>query len=445
MKITSRKILVLFAMVLLFSSCCHGSDHLSKMPVWEVPYGVTNIWISPLNDGAEASLEMHPVYEGEKIPVIPDAPRGKSAANHGIAAPINIMFLRIPKIGGLHVGKGDPVKSKTRCFLRGINGSLFPENSPVYFLSTKSQGSGSGSVASPLDASNRKKFDSIVPSLPQNSTIFLLPGFYVTDGVRLPPRCSLLGCGPNCTVLRLVSLCSENHVTVEIMGSGKGIRVAGLKVDGNWKALAKHGRKMACIVLIGDDDVIENNWITNFGGDGDTGQEGFPVQIAGHHACIRWNKVTDPEPGASAYVYSSMLWIGGVAGSSGKIEGNTVIGGAMKSAGFGVVGGDNFDGVEVTGNWFENLVEGIHGDTWHGKNLTISGNRFVNCTRGIGLDFSGTNTLTGVIISWNVFDLPKERSLKWSGSAVRATGVSNIVVQGNTVSESCGLLLDRNV
>ena len=291
---------------------------------------------------------------------------------------------------------------------------------------------GTGTISSPFNVSTQALFDSVIPSLPVNSTIYLMAGTYQTHGVTLPAGSSLIGFGANITTITLTAVIGD---AIMVQGSGDNCIISNITFDGNWQNISQSNKKMGCALLSGNNCTIEHNVFLNFGGNTATLQECFPVHIAGVNATVRKNKLYNPQSGTySAGVYASYIWIGGVAGSSGRIVDNYILGNGSTLSGMGVVGGDLFDSVEISGNTFENLGEGIHGDSWTGKNLKIINNKFLNCSRAIGLTFNGTTSyINGVLIDSNIFIVPPNGISTSGGASLRATNVTNMSITRNTI------------
>ena len=85
-----------------------------------------------------------------------------------------------------------PITKATRNVIEFSNATGIA-NTQVY-ISTRTDGvSGNGTINNPYDASTETKFDALIPTLPQNSTIVLLPGTYYTKYTTWPNFCSVIG------------------------------------------------------------------------------------------------------------------------------------------------------------------------------------------------------------------------------------------------------------
>ncbi len=87
---------------------------------------------------------------------------------------------------------------------------------------------------------------------------------------------------------------------------------------------------------------------------------------------------------------------------------NNIFRGSSKNLrdGFGVICGAGFKELVIEGNVFENLAQGIYGDSWLSDTLIVQNNHFINCRTCIrGLYTLGNNAgINKVIIQNNIFD-----------------------------------------
>lgn len=334
------------------------------------------------------------------------------------------------------------------------------------YLSTRTDGiAGDGTINNPYDASTEAKFDALIPTLPQNSTIVLLAGTYYTKYTTWPNFCSVIGSGINNTkivnsTLPTQAVAGQGYSVISIIGDN--VTVSNLTIDCNWQNIRALMRKNGAVFLQGRNCMIDRIRAINFGGDATNGYESFPLFIAsgenspnpipsliGDRGCIIQNCiVSDLQPGAdSATGYATFIGIGGDGhgspivtpkDSSGIIKNNICIGPAVEGSaftnvgGFGIVLGAIYDHLEVSGNTLLNLAQGIYGDTWINKNLYIKNNFFRNCARSIGLTFSApSNKTSNVIISENTIQVPLLTI--GGGGAARIDGVDNLLIEKNTL------------
>jgi hypothetical protein len=334
------------------------------------------------------------------------------------------------------------------------------------YLSTRTDGiSGDGTINNPYDASTESKFDALIPTLPQSSTIVLLAGTYYTKYTTWPNFCSVIGSGINNTKIVNSTLPSQavagpGYSVISIIGDN--VTVSNLTIDCNWQNIKALMRKNGAVFLMGRNCMIDRIRAINFGGDLTNGFEAFPLFITsgennpnpipsliGDRGCIIQNCiVSDLQPGADgATGYATFIGISGdrygspsitPKDSSGIIKNNICIGPAVEGSaftnvgGFGIVLGAIYDHLEVSGNTLLNLAQGIYGDTWINKNLYVKNNFFRNCERSIGLTFGAPNNKTSnIIISENTIQVPL-LSIS-GGGAARIDGVDNLLIEKNTI------------
>jgi hypothetical protein len=334
------------------------------------------------------------------------------------------------------------------------------------YLSTRTDGiAGDGTINNPYDASTESKFDTLIPTLPQNSTIVLLSGTYYTKYTTWPNFCSVIGSGINNTKIVNSTLPSQTeagpgYYVISIIGDN--VTVSNLTIDCNWQNIKALMRKNGAVFLMGRNCMIDRIRAINFGGDATNGYEAFPLFITsgenhpnpiqsliGDRGCIIQNCiVSNLQPGAdSATGYATFIGIGGDGygspsvtpkDSSGIIKNNICIGPAVEGSaftnvgGFGIVLGSNYDHLEVSGNTLLNLAQGIYGDTWINKNLYVKNNFFRNCSRSIGLTFSPpSNKTSNIIISENTIQVPLLSV--GGGGAARIEGGDNLLIEKNTI------------
>ena len=346
----------------------------------------------------------------------------------------------------------------------------------TYYIAARSDDApGTGTIADPYNGSTQVKFDALFANpntinciIPQNCVVKLFEGTYYTNGIVLPNGTGLIGDGPNTTTIRLNARSSVNGGTYTkvISAFGDNVTISGLTVDGNWQNLKQANSKVDLISIAGTgtganalciNSKITDCNIINFGGDVVTGQESFPVVITGTNAIISNCKASGLVNNiGQTQCYTTVFSIGGINigttyyYASGKITNNYALGNGNLAGGFGAIGGAIFDNLEISYNTFVNLSEGIHGDSWQNRNLTIKNNKFVNCRRAIGIDYSGTanssnapdangsyvgaSSLTGCIIDSNVFYLCNNTdSGGFNGISLYATAVKNLEIRNNVV------------
>ena len=350
----------------------------------------------------------------------------------------------------------------------GVAGAsdAYSANAKTVYIAPRTDGiAGNGTISNPYDASTEAKFDALIPTLPESSTIVLLPGTYYTKYTNWPNFCSVIGSGINNTKIVNSTLPSEavagsGYSVIYIVGDN--VTVSNLTIDCNWQNIKALRRKNGAVSLLGRNCMIDKIRAINFGGDYTNGYEAFPVWISsgenhpnpipgliGDRGSIIQNCiVSDLQPGAdSATGYATYITIGGdgygspgtpVKDSSGIIRNNICIGPAVEGSaftnvgGFGICLGAIYDHLEVSGNTLLNLAQGIYGDTWINKNLYIKNNFFRNCGRSIGLTFSNPdNKTSNIIISENTIQVPL---LGYGGGgAARIDGVENLLIEKNTI------------
>jgi hypothetical protein len=342
----------------------------------------------------------------------------------------------------------------------------YSANAKTVYIAPRTDGiAGDGTIGNPYDASTEAKFDALIPTLPQNSTIVLLPGTYYTKYTTWPNFCSVIGSGINNTkivnsTLPTQAVAGPGYSVISIIGDN--VTVSNLTIDCNWQNIRALMRKNGAVFLMGRNCMIDRIRAINFGGDLTNGFESFPLFITsgenhpnpipsliGDRGCIIQNCiVSDLQPGAdSAKGYATFIGIGGDGygspsvtpkDSSGIIKNNICIGPAVEGSaftnvgGFGIVLGNIYDHLEVSGNTLLNLEQGIYGDTWINKNLYVKNNFFRNCARSIGLTFGAPNNKTSnVIISENTIQVPLLNI--GGGGAARIDGVDNLLIEKNTI------------
>lgn len=342
----------------------------------------------------------------------------------------------------------------------------YSANAKTVYIAPRTDGiAGNGTISNPYDASTEAKFDALIPTLPENSSIILLPGTYYTKYTNWPNFCSVIGSGINNTKIVNSTLPTEavagpGYSVIYIVGDN--VTVSNLTIDCNWQNIKALRRKNGAVSLLGRNCMIDRIRAINFGGDATNGYESFPVWISsgenhpnpipsliGDRGSIIQNCiVSNLQPGAdSATGYATYITIAGdgygspstpVKDSSGIIRNNICIGPAVEGSaftnvgGFGICLGAMYDHLEVSGNTLVNLAQGIYGDTWLNKNLYIKNNFFRNCGRSIGLIFSNPdNKTSNIIISENTIQVPL---LGYSGGgAARIDGVDNLLIEKNTI------------
>ena len=357
-----------------------------------------------------------------------------------------------------------------------LNGGAQVASAKTYYIAARSDGvAGVGTLASPFNGSSQTQFDALFANpntascpIPQNCVVKLLEGTYLSNGIVLPNGTSLIGDGANTTTLRLNSRSSVNagEYTQLVSAVGDNITISGITFDGNWQNLRQANSTIQLVGITGagtgasalslNSKVIDCN-IINFGGDVVTGIECFPIFIVGTNALIENCKASQliNNIGQTSF-YGTIFTIGGSAAGntyyygSGKITNNYVIGNGPTKGGFGTCGGAIFDGVEISYNTFLNLGQGVHGDSWQNLNLTIKNNKFINCQRAIGIDYSGNanssnapdangtyvgaSSLTGCIVDNNIFYLCNNTdSGGYNGVSVYATAIKNLEIRNNIV------------
>ena len=346
-------------------------------------------------------------------------------------------------------------------FLISSGGSLQIAGSPVYYISARTDGNaGNGTISNPFDGSTQTKFDAIFANpnttsckIAQNCLVKILEGTYSSNGIILPNGTSLIGDGQNTTKIRLNARSADRGgvLTILIAAFGDNITISGLTLDGNWQNLRQANSMIQLITISGsgtgasalsNNSKVTNCNIINFGGDVTLGVEVFPVFITGTNALIDNCTASGLQNNIGQDgCYATIFTIGGNAWDganryygSGKITNNYVLGNGPTKGGFGVCCGANFDGVEISGNTFENLGQGVHGDSWQNLNLTIKNNKFINCQRAIGIDYGGSDSLTGCVIDSNVFYLcNQENSLGNNGVSLFASSVKNLEIKNNVL------------
>ncbi len=221
--------------------------------------------------------------------------------------------------------------------------------SQIVYLSTRTDGNpGNGTMVDPYDVSTPLKWRTVIRSLPNFTTIMLLPGVYSIrgeswgdisqEGRVFPVGCSIIGSGINNTTIRVTDppATGNGYTAIVLLGSNassptstvSNCVVSDLTIDCNWQTLRTPNAKSGAVYITGgSNNAIKRVRCINFGGDSNNGQEAFPMSCGGLNALVEECVVEQPVVGINpnnslqAQTYATYISVGIV---EGNIQGQTV-------------------------------------------------------------------------------------------------------------------------
>lgn len=309
-----------------------------------------------------------------------------------------------------------------------------------FWISTSTNTANLGTMGNPFDGSTAAKFDSIMESLPPNSTIHILAGTYQTSGVagwQVRSGQKILGSGMDITILKLVSGAPSEEMVGSESGPCTNIEVADLTCDCNYTS---GSYTYSGVEIDGTGTVVRRVKVINQAcfGPGSNG-EAWGISINGYNLT---NSVGNLIEGCEVSHFAG----GGISAltmsaCSGVIRDNHVLlalapgappvtGGSNQ----GINGSDDAN-VLIEGNYVAGADSGVYGDTQGCTNIIITHNHFVNCEQGITYYGSQRRNIT---IAFNDITLSSNGLVAfnlWNGSNPDVS-ITNVIITGNTIDIS---------
>lgn len=306
-----------------------------------------------------------------------------------------------------------------------------------FWVSSNTNTANLGTLDNPFDGSTAAKFDTVMNSLPPNSTIRILAGTYQTRGVEtwaVKSGQKILGSGMDVTVLQLVSGSPSEEMVGSVSGPCTNIEVADLTCDCNYTS---GPYTYSGVEIDGTGTVIRRVKVVNQACFGPLNNgEAWGISANGYDVANSvGNIIEDCEVSHFAGGGISALTI---SAASGVIRDNHVFL-AVSPGGSPVTGGSN-EGINgsdvgsllIEGNYIEGADSGVYGDTQGCTNVIITHNHFVNCEQGITYYGSQRRNIT---IAFNDITLAPNGIAAfnlWNGSNPDVS-ITNVVITGNTI------------
>lgn len=299
-----------------------------------------------------------------------------------------------------------------------------------FWISTSTNTENLGTLDNPFDGSTATKFDSIMNSLPPNSTIHILAGTYQTyggTGWQLKSGQKILGSGKDVTVLQMApgassgvvvwgmsSLCTNVEVadlTCDCHYTSGSVSYNGVEIDGTGTIV----RGVKVINMASYDSNFSENWGISLDG------EGIPNSAG--------NIIEDCE--VSQWLGGGAISALSISLASGVVRDNHVVLTAAGGANQGI-NGSEATSVVIEGNYINGADNAVYGDTSGCTNIIIAHNQFINCVQGITYYGSQRRNIT---IADNVIDLSSNGAVAFNLWNVWDANVSitNVIITGNTV------------
>lgn len=244
---------------------------------------------------------------------------------------------------------------------------------------------GNGTPGDPLNGSD---FDALAQSFGPGMTIHLGPGIYTTlTGWTIPERCTVRGAGKfNTTIENSAARVTGNQVLTNSCFEDGGITITDLSTDGKFLEISQNipltNRKIDCIVLHGDNNLVERVHVTGWGGTWESELESYGIllssrkTIGGVFFPTIGSKVRDCTANGNGGNYDNGISAAPL-GCDALIESCIVRdvrpkGGIGHGAGLGANGAATFRNCSTHGCWWGFYSEYANG-------ILLDGDRFLDC------------------------------------------------------------------
>lgn len=273
-----------------------------------------------------------------------------------------------------------------------INGDV--TNSKEFWISTNQATLNLGTISQPFDGSTQSKFDTIMNSLPANSTLHLMAGTYQTKGnlaFTLKTGQKIKGAGIDVSILQIISSTTIPDIWAiqgPSGGWGEYIEITDLTIDGNYVGgiVNRHG-----IGINGSNTTIKNVKIINLGyGNNDINSEAWGISLSNfpvipNHSSSVGNLIEGCEISNWKGGTRGLTAIG-VAGYyfnyiTAIIRNNRILITGLNRQCAAINFGWATD-VLVEGNYIEGASVAFYGDTGDSKNITYINNTVKNVFYG---------------------------------------------------------------
>jgi hypothetical protein len=321
-----------------------------------------------------------------------------------------------------------------------------------FWISTNATGNtypSGGTLDNPLDGSTEANFDHNMNSLPQNSTIHILPGVYQTYGGAYAEGWSpksgdkVLGSGIDVTVIQLAT-------NVPNIGGGTAIiygsfaitncEISDLTCDGDFSP--SENVTLSGIAIGGARNAVRRVKVKNLGYTASAGySESFGIVLGnGPGPNSEGNIIEECEidPLVSGHSISGLTISGTWTNCCcGIIRDNVVFLTNDPSGAQLAINGSWDSSVLIEGNYVDGADVGVYGDTGGCTNMIIAHNIFKNCFQGVS--YSGYGTRENITIDFNNLQLAPSTTYAnlafslWPGVATPGI-MTNVVIIGNTIS-----------
>ena len=314
-----------------------------------------------------------------------------------------------------------------------------------FWISTNTATANLGTLSDPFDGSTQVKFDSVMDSLPPNSTIHILAGTYQTlgnlGGWGVKSGQKILGSGIDVTIVQLASGASDQtfilgtQIIPGTLGqiSATNAEISDLTCDGNYTSgsYTYHG-----VSLVGTENAVRRVKVINlakFGGS----SESFGIALGNESLSdSEGNIIEECEvshfAGGTGGISAICLNGGQGYGISGIIRNNRVF---LDYDGFGINGSFNHD-VLIEENYIVGANDAYYGDTGGSTNIIVAHNAFCNCGHAVSLNGS-LRPRKNITIAFNDITLtnpPGYNFIYAFGTWDSGSSFTNVTIVGNNVA-----------